>query len=127
MGSSACRTSYGLAPSLLGCVLLEVTACCTSSAHVHGGHLLLISPCPLAACMSHACRFTEADLRLFPTIARFDAVYATLFRCCRHRVADYPHLAAWAAEVQQIRIPGQALRIRVREWGGVWSRWGTAV
>ena len=26
-------------------------------------------------------RFTEADLRLVPTAVRFDAVYATLFKC----------------------------------------------
>lgn len=26
-------------------------------------------------------RFTEADLRLIPTAVRFDAVYATLFKC----------------------------------------------
>lgn len=39
-------------------------------------------------------RFTEADLRLLPTIIRFDAVYATLFKCCKKRVADYPHLQA---------------------------------
>lgn len=42
-------------------------------------------------------RFTEADLRLFPTVVRFDAVYVTLFKCCKRRVADYPHLqASWA-------------------------------
>ena len=27
------------------------------------------------------CRFTEADLRLFPTIIRYDSVYAILFKC----------------------------------------------
>ena len=59
------------------------------------------------------CRVTEADLRLFPTIARFDAVYAPLFKCGRRRVADYPHLSAWAADVQQIRIPGAGLQIQV--------------
>ncbi len=42
-------------------------------------------------------RFTEADLRLFPTISRFDAVYTTLFKCCKKRIADYPHLQASAA------------------------------
>lgn len=39
-------------------------------------------------------RFTEADLRLFPTVVRFDAVYAVLFKCCRRRIAEYPHLQA---------------------------------
>jgi putative glutathione S-transferase len=39
---------------------------------------------------------TEADIRLFPTIARFDVAYHTLFMCnlkmIRH---DYPHLQRW--------------------------------
>ncbi|KAK6408774.1 hypothetical protein LTR81_016835 [Elasticomyces elasticus] len=39
---------------------------------------------------------TEADIRLFPTIVRFDVGYHTLFRCnlkmIRH---DYPHLQKW--------------------------------
>jgi glutathionyl-hydroquinone reductase len=51
-------------------------------------------------------RFTEADLRLFPTIVRFDAVYAGIFKCGRRRVADYPHLQAWMKDVYQIAIPG---------------------
>ena len=40
-------------------------------------------------------RVTESDLRLFPTIARFDAAYATLFKCSSRRVGDLPHLEAW--------------------------------
>ena len=40
-------------------------------------------------------RLTEADLRLLPTLVRFDAVYACLFKCCKRSVrADYPHLQA---------------------------------
>lgn len=58
-------------------------------------------------------RFTEADLRLFPTIVRFDAVYATLFKCCRRRVADHPHLQAWLRDVQQLELPGGGMQIRV--------------
>ena len=78
-------------------------------------------------------RFTEADLRLFPTIARFDAVYATLFKCCRRRIADYPHLSAWAADVAQIAVPGGGLQVPVRRAGrqraGARScaGWGAAV
>ncbi|KAK9809858.1 hypothetical protein WJX72_000438 [[Myrmecia] bisecta] len=49
-------------------------------------------------------RFTDADLRLFPTIIRFDAVYATLFKCCQRRVADYPNLSAWLHDVWQIQV-----------------------
>lgn len=44
-------------------------------------------------------RFTEADLRLFPTIVRFDAVYATLFKCSRRRIADYPYLQVRASSL----------------------------
>jgi putative glutathione S-transferase len=54
---------------------------------------------------------TEADLRLFPTVARFDAVYASLFRCGRKRIADYPHLYAWARDVHQIKVPGGGLQV----------------
>src|SRR5690606_6031607 len=33
-------------------------------------------------------QITEADWRLFPTLVRFDAVYFSLFRCNRQRIAD---------------------------------------
>ncbi|KAK9805972.1 hypothetical protein WJX73_010019 [Symbiochloris irregularis] len=49
-------------------------------------------------------RFTEADLRLFPTMIRYDAVYTTLFKCCRHRLKDYPNLHAWTKDVYQISV-----------------------
>lgn len=51
-------------------------------------------------------RFTEADLRLFPTVCRFDAVYAGIFKCGRRRIADYTHLQAWLRDVWQIVTPG---------------------
>ena len=38
---------------------------------------------------------TEADLRLFPTVFRHDAVYYARFRLNAARVRDYPRLAAW--------------------------------
>jgi putative glutathione S-transferase len=44
---------------------------------------------------------TEADLRLFPTIARFDAVYHLHFKCNRARIIDYPNLWGWARELYQ--------------------------
>ena len=43
----------------------------------------------------HGDKVTESDLRAFPTIVRFDAVYATLFKCSSRRVADMPNLRAW--------------------------------
>lgn len=56
-------------------------------------------------------RFTEADLRLLPTIVRFDAVYATLFKCCKKRIADYPHLQGWLRDVHQLRLLGGGMQI----------------
>eukprot|EP00879_Flechtneria_rotunda_P003181 GHRR01003404.1.p1 GENE.GHRR01003404.1~~GHRR01003404.1.p1 ORF type:complete len:405 (+),score=101.52 GHRR01003404.1:151-1365(+) len=56
-------------------------------------------------------RCTEADLRLFPTICRFDAVYAGIFKCGKRRVADYPHLQAWMRDVWQIKTPGSGMQV----------------
>jgi putative glutathione S-transferase len=53
-----------------------------------------------------ACRLTEADVRLLPTVCRFDAVYAGIFKCGQRRVADYPHLQAWLRDMWQIQAPG---------------------
>jgi len=41
-------------------------------------------------------RLTEADWRLFPTLARFDAVYFGHFKCNLRRLTDYPDLSAHA-------------------------------
>ena len=39
---------------------------------------------------------TEADIRLYPTIARFDVAYFTLFKCNLKMVRhDYPYLHEW--------------------------------
>lgn len=46
-------------------------------------------------------RISEADWRLFTTIARFDPVYHTHFKCNRRRVVDYPNLWGWAREMYQ--------------------------
>lgn len=42
---------------------------------------------------------TETDLRIFPTLVRFDAVYAILFKCSLRRLEDYPNLWAYARDV----------------------------
>lgn len=42
---------------------------------------------------------TEADLRLFPTLFRHDAVYYARFRLNKARVRDYPRLEAWLARM----------------------------
>ncbi|MBV8165644.1 MAG: glutathione S-transferase family protein [Alphaproteobacteria bacterium] len=54
-------------------------------------------------------RFTEADLRLFPTLVRFDAVYFGHFKCNLRRLADYHHLSNYAREIYQ--LPGIAATV----------------
>jgi putative glutathione S-transferase len=39
-------------------------------------------------------QLTEADIRLWTTLIRFDPVYHTHFKCNVRRIADYPNLAA---------------------------------
>ncbi|HYZ22919.1 MAG TPA: glutathione S-transferase family protein [Rhodopila sp.] len=49
---------------------------------------------------------TEADIRLFTTLVRFDAVYHGHFKCNIRRIVDYPHLWAYARDIYQ--LPGVA-------------------
>ena len=42
---------------------------------------------------------TEADIRLFVTLIRFDAAYHGAFKCNRQRIADYPRLQAFLARM----------------------------
>ena len=45
---------------------------------------------------------TEADLRLFPTLVRFDPVYHSHFKCSRRRIRDYPALSAYLADMLSV-------------------------
>jgi putative glutathione S-transferase len=45
---------------------------------------------------------TEADIRLFTTLVRFDAVYHGHFKCNLRRIADYPALSAYVARMMAI-------------------------
>jgi putative glutathione S-transferase len=42
---------------------------------------------------------TEADIRLWVTLARFDAVYYSHFKCNLRRISDYPALWAYARDL----------------------------
>ncbi len=44
---------------------------------------------------------TEADIRLFATLIRFDAVYFGHFKCNLRRIEDYPNLANYLCEIYQ--------------------------
>ncbi len=67
-------------------------------------------------------RFTEADLRLFPTLVRFDAVYYSHFKCNLRRVSDYRNLSNYTRAIYQ--MPGVAEtvdlpRIKLGYYGGM--------
>ncbi len=47
-------------------------------------------------------RLTEADIRLFTTLVRFDAVYFGHFKCNLRRISDYPNLSNYLRELFQI-------------------------
>lgn len=51
-------------------------------------------------------RPTEADIRLFTTLVRFDAVYVGHFKCNRRRIADYPNLSHYLRDLYA--VPGVA-------------------
>jgi putative glutathione S-transferase len=46
-------------------------------------------------------QLTEADIRLFTTLARFDPVYVGHFKCNLRRLVDYPSLWAYARDLYQ--------------------------
>lgn len=54
---------------------------------------------------------TEADLRLWTTLVRFDAVYVTHFKCDRKRIADYLNLSELLREIYQ--LPGVAATVHM--------------
>ncbi|MGB0661371.1 MAG: glutathione S-transferase family protein [Mangrovicoccus sp.] len=51
-------------------------------------------------------RFTEADIRLFVTLIRFDAAYHGLFKTNKRQIFDYPNLQAYLERIYL--LPGIA-------------------
>jgi putative glutathione S-transferase len=58
-------------------------------------------------------RFTEADVRLFTTLVRFDAVYYSHFKCNLRRLVDYPNLWRWTRRVYA--LPGVAKTVDMKQ------------
>jgi putative glutathione S-transferase len=56
-------------------------------------------------------RLTEADIRLFTTLIRFDPVYHGHFKCNRRRIVDYPNLWGFVRDVYQ--LPGVAETVHI--------------
>lgn len=54
-------------------------------------------------------RLTEADIRLFTTLVRFDAVYHGHFKCNLRRIVDYPRLHAFLTRM--LALPGVAATV----------------
>lgn len=48
-------------------------------------------------------RLTLADVHLWPTLVRFDAVYVTHFKCNLRRLVDYPNLQAYTERLYALR------------------------
>lgn len=57
---------------------------------------------------------TEADVRLYPTLVRFDPVYFSHFKCSLRRISDYPHLGAYLRDLHQ--TPGFAETVDVQAY-----------
>ena len=56
-------------------------------------------------------RLTEADVRLFTTLIRFDPVYHGHFKCNKRRIVDYPSLWGFVRDLYQ--TPGVADTVHV--------------
>ena len=56
-------------------------------------------------------QLTEADIRLFVTLIRFDAAYHGLFKTNLKRIADFPHLQAF--NERMLGVPGVAETVSI--------------
>lgn len=56
-------------------------------------------------------RLTLADIRLFPTLVRFDNVYHTHFKCNRRLIREYDHLWPYLRDLYQ--LPGVARTVNM--------------
>lgn len=61
-------------------------------------------------------RLTEADIRLFTTLVRFDPVYVGHFKCNLRRIADYEHLWRYTRDIYN--LPGVAETVNMQHIKG---------
>ena len=69
-------------------------------------------------------RFTEADLRLFPTLYRHDPVYYVRMKLNGARILDYPHLWRWLCRVHAmpgVADSGSLIHCRQGYFGRSWN------
>ena len=62
-------------------------------------------------------KVTEADVRLFPTLVRFDAVYYSHFKCNLRRITDYPNLSNYLRDLFQMPPFGSTVNIEAYKRG----------
>lgn len=70
-------------------------------------------------------RFTEADLRLFPTLYRHDPVYYVRMKLNGARILDYPHLWRWLCRVYAlpgVAESGSLVHCRQGYFGRSWNK-----
>ena len=60
---------------------------------------------------------TEADVRLFPTLVRFDPVYYSHFKCNKRRIADFPNLSGYLRDLYQTPGFGETVHIDIYKRG----------
>ena len=46
--------------------------------------------------------FTIADIRLFPTLIRWEIIYAPLFKCSKKPLSDFPNIIKWRKKLFNI-------------------------
>ncbi len=56
-------------------------------------------------------RFTEADVRLFTTLVRFDPVYHNHFRCNLRKIREYPNLWGFVLDIAKMRGVAETIRL----------------
>lgn len=69
-------------------------------------------------------KFTEADLRLFPTLYRHDPVYYVRMKLNGARILDYPHLWRWLCRVYAlpgVASSGSLIHCRQGYFGRSWN------
>lgn len=57
-------------------------------------------------------RLTEADIRLFTTLVRFDSVYYTHFKCNTQRITDYPNLWHYTRKIYNLGGISETINFR---------------
>ena len=67
---------------------------------------------PLHETAARARNLTEADIRLFVTLVRFDAAYHGLFKANKRRIVDYPNLNGYLQRL--LLIPALVLLLMLR-------------